>query len=153
MSKKHKEMKKTIAILAVMMMALPMNASTDNDRPIKIAEMPAASREFIATYFPSETVALAKEEREFHGSEYEVVFTSGTKLEFGRDGSWKKISCRYSSVPDGIVPEELRRKIGELYPSARTIGIEKDRRTIEIKLDNRMELTFDRNGELIDIDD
>lgn len=146
-------MKKTIALLASIMLAIPISASTDDDRPIKVTEMPAAAREFISTYFPSETVALAKEEREFHGPNYEVVFTSGTKLEFGRDGSWTKISCRYSTVPEGIVAAELARKAKELYPDSQIIGIEKERRSTEIKLDNRMELTFDRNGNLIDIDD
>lgn len=146
-------MKKTIAILTVLMLAIPMKASSDNDRPINITEMPAVTKNFITTYFPYETVALAKEEKETFRLSYEVLFTSGSKIEFGQDGIWTKISCRYSEVPEGIVPENLSGKVKELYPGSKIIGIEKDRRTVEIKLDNRMELTFGKDGKLIDIDD
>lgn len=151
--KTETEMKKTIAILTVLMLAVPMKASTDNDRPISITEMPAIAKNFISTYFPSETVALAKEERDLFRISYEVLFTSGSKVEFGQDGIWTKISCRYSEVPQGIVPDNLSGKVMELYPGSRIIGIEKDRRTVEIKLDNRMELKFSKDGRLLDVDD
>ena len=118
-----------------------------------IDQLPAAAREFIAENFPGEQVAYAKLERDFPESRYEVVFTSARKLEFKRNGEWTKIDCRYSSVPEDAVPPQIRAKVLELFPGASIIEIERDRRETEIKLDNRMEMKFDRRGLLIEIDD
>lgn len=137
----------------MLLSALPAFAEADHDRPISIGEMPAAAREFIARHFPEEKVALAKMERDFPDVSYEVIFTIGVKLEFDGGGEWTKVSCKYSPMPDGIVPEALEAKAQELYPGAGVIEIERGRREVELKLVNGKELTFSLDGRLLDIDD
>lgn len=137
----------------MLLSALPAFAEADHDRPISIGEMPAAAREFIALHFPEEKVALAKMERDFPDVSYEVIFTIGAKLEFDGGGEWTKVSCKYSPMPDGIVPEALEAKAQELYPGAGVIEIERGRREVELKLVNGKELTFSLDGRLLDIDD
>lgn len=133
--------------------AMPAFAEADHDRPVSIEEMPAAAREFIELHFPEARVALAKMERDFPDVSYEVIFTIGAKLEFDGGGEWTKVSCKYSSMPEGIVPEPLEMKSAELYPGVPVIEIERGRREIELKLANGMELTFRPDGRLLDIDD
>ena len=133
--------------------ALGAAAAEDHDRPVSVEEMPAAAREFIELHFPEARVALAKMERDFPDVSYEVIFTIGVKLEFDGGGEWTKVSCKYSPMPEGIVPEPLEMKSAELYPGVPVIEIERERREIELKLANGMELTFSHDGRLLDIDD
>ena len=142
-----------LCFIVMLLSALPAFAEADHDRPISIGEMPAAAREFIARHFPEEKVALAKMERDFPDVSYEVIFTIGVKLEFDGGGEWTKVSCKYSPMPDGIVPEALEAKAQELYPGAGVIEIERGRREVELKLVNGKELTFSLDGRLLDIDD
>ena len=51
------------------------------------------------------------------------------------------------------MPAPINAKVQELYPGAVVVGIDRDKRDTEVKLNNRMELTFDRNYLLMDIDD
>lgn len=144
-------MKKTSALFAAIMLALAP-AAADNDKAVTVDQLPAAARELISTYFPDEKVAYAKLERDFPESRYEVVFTSSRKLEFKRNGQWTKISCRYSNVPEELVPAGMMAKVREFYPEATVTEIERDRRSTELKLNNRIEMTFDRKGLLMEID-
>ena len=43
-------------------------------------------------------------------------------------------------------------KVREFYPEAAVTEIERDRRSTELKLNNRIEMTFDRKGLLMKID-
>lgn len=141
-----------ILLISVLLLTVS-TASADNDRAVSMEQLPKKAHAFISQYFPREKVAYAKREHEFMETKYEVVFTGSAKVEFLRNGEWKEVDCRYKTVPEGIVPKAILAKVQELYPGAVIIGIERDKRDIEVKLDNRMELTFDKNCLLIDIDD
>lgn len=147
-------MKKTIMlILAGLILLNPLRAETDDDRPITIEELPSEARNFISLHFPGERVALALMERDFPDIDYKVVFATGAMAEFDRQGLWTEISCRYSEMPAGIVPEPMEAKAAELYPDSRVTEIERGRKGYELKLDNGMELTFGTDFRLLDIDD
>lgn len=142
-----------MTLLSGLMLLAAVPAAADNDKAVTLDQLPRAAKEFIADYFPGEKAAYAKLERDFPESRYEVVFTSASKLEFKRNGEWTKISCRYSAVPEDVVPPQVTAKVLELFPGAVIIEIERDRRETDIKLDNRREMKFDRRFNLIEIDD
>ena len=96
--------------------------------------------------------AYAKEERDFLERSYEVVFADGSKVEFTRKGDWKDVDCRYNEVPAAIVPEAIRDYVSANYPDAKILRIERDANDYEVKLSNRLELTFDKKLNIIDID-
>lgn len=128
-------------------------ACADNDRPISMDKLPVKAQQFITKYFGDLKVSFAKEEHDFLEVTYEVLFTNSTKIEFFRDGEWKEISCKYSSMPDGIVPEPIMMYVQTHFPDILVVGIERDRREIEVSLANKLELTFNLNYDIIDIDD
>ncbi len=140
-------------LLAGLFMLGTATVHADNDRAIAINQLPQKAQEFIQTHFKTEKVAYAKMERDFLETRYDVVFTSGKKVEFLKNGDWKEVNCRYSTVPDGIVPAQIMAKIKELYPDVTVREIDRDKHDYEVKLSNRMELTFDLQFNLIDIDD
>ena len=146
-------MKKFLFLVAALLALGISTACADSDRPIDVAQLPQKAQQFIQKHFAGEKVALAKVERDFLEVRYEVIFTDGAKAEFYKDGEWKEVDCRYSSLPAGIVSMPIETKVQELYQGAAVIKIERDKQEVEVKLNNGMELTFDRSHNLIGIDD
>ena len=145
-------MKKILFVFAAMMMFAGM-ASADNDRIVPYEKLPAKAQEFVKKYFPSEKVSYVKEEADFLELSYEVVFAQGTKVEFTGQGEWKEVDCRYSTLNEDLVPEQIRSYVRQNFPDTKLVKIEKGYRDYEVKLTNRLELTFDLNFNLVDIDD
>lgn len=119
-----KNTRKMMAFLIGITLLTISPAYADHDRAVTTEQMPRQAQEFIARYFPGEKIAYAKE-----------------------------VDCRYSSLPAGIVSMPIETKVQELYPGAAVIKIERDKQEVEVKLNNGMELTFDRSHNLIGIDD
>lgn len=145
-------MKKILFVFAAMMMFAGI-ASADNDRIVPYENLPAKAQEFVKKYFPSEKVSYVKEEADFMELSYEVVFAQGTKVEFTGQGEWKEVDCRYSTLNEDLVPEQIRAYVKQNFPDTKFVKIEKGYRDYEVKLTNRLELTFDMNFNLVDIDD
>ena len=145
-------MKKIIFVLASIMMTAGI-ASADNDRIIAFDQLPTKAREFVKQYFPSEKVSYVKEESDFMELSYEVVFAQGTKVEFSGQGEWKEVDCRYSTLNEKLVPAQIRDYVSKNFPDTKFVKIEKGYRGYEVKLTNRLELTFDAEYHLVDIDD
>ena len=147
-------MKRLTIILAPLFVALSvLPASAGNDRIITVGEPPAASQQFISTCFKEVEVSYAKVDEEWFDKEYKVVFVHGSKVEFVRSGAWKEIDCKYGEVPAGAVSAPIRDCVAARFPGRRIICIERDRRNCEVKLDNGLELEFDADFRLVDIDD
>lgn len=81
------------------------------------------------------------------------MLADGTKLEFNGDGEWKDVDCKYGAVPAAIVPKQITDYVAKHYPDVKIIKIDRDRRDYEVSLSNRLELTFDMQFNLVDIDD
>ena len=140
---------KKLLILAAAVFALGTSTvSADNDRPISVSELPEKAQQFIRQHFPNEKVSFAKMERELFDTTYEVIFTSSSKVEFLKNGDWKEVDCKYSTVPAAIIPQQIAH-----YPDTSVVQIDRDKRDYEVKLTNGLELTFDLKFNLIDIDD
>ena len=147
-------MKRLTIILAPLFVALSvLPASAGNDRIITVGELPAASQQFISTCFKEVEVSYAKVDEEWFDKEYKVVFVDGSKVEFVRSGAWKEIDCKYGEVPAGAVSAPIRDCVAARFPGRRIICIERDRRSYDVKLDNGLELEFDADFRLVDIDD
>ena len=146
-------MTKIIIYAAIALVFGTTTAYADNDRPINANQLPQQSQQFIRQHFPNEKVAYAKEERDFLRTKYEVVFTSGSKIEFRKDGEWKEIDCKYATVPNAVVPPKIMEFVTTNYGDAAIVEIDRDSRDYEVKLTNGLELTFNLNFNLIDIDD
>lgn len=143
---------KKIALFFASVMAFAGVASAD-DKPITFEQLPAKAQQFIKTNFPQEKIAFTSLDRDIFGDTYDVLFASGTKLEFTDKGEWKEIKCKYSTVDEKFIPEQIRNYVTNTYPGTKYVKIEKGKNGYEVELTNGLELTFDRNFVLIDIDD
>ena len=119
-------MKKIILIaLAVFSLGI-INANANNDRLIAKENLPKKSQQFIDRYFASIKITYVKDERDFLERSYEVMFADGTKVEFNRNGDWKDVDCRHSSVPSPIVPAQIMQYVKDNYPDVKVMQIERD---------------------------
>ncbi len=128
-------------------------AFADLEKPVTLAQLPAAAQQTIKTHFADRQIALAKVEMEVFGKTYDVIFTNGEKIEFDSKGQWRDIECRQSRVPAALIPAAIANFVKKNYPQTTILKIERDRRSYEIELSNRLELKFNNSFQLIDIDD
>lgn len=151
-------MKKISAfILSIIMTASAAFAANnilfDDDKPIDYSELPADAKAFIEKYFAKEQASHIILDKEIMGNEYKVVFASGVKLEFDSNGEWTEVSCRYSEVPNSLVPDKIQNYIANNYPEKKITEIKRKHGNWEAKITGGLELTFDRSYRLVEIDD
>ncbi len=146
-------MKTKILFLAIAIMLLSSAViHAGYDKPIRFEQLPSKAQQFIKTHFPNSKIAIAKKEIEFIGCSYDVIFTNGDKLEFGKNGNWTEISCKYTKVPIEIIPPEILKYVKNNYPDEYVIEIDRKNNYYEINLSNRVEVEFSKRFEIIDID-
>lgn len=143
-------MKKIIMIIAIAFAAsVAMHA---DDRPVEYKRVPSAARTFITANFPGEKVTYSTKDDDLVRPDYHVRLDSGVLMTFDHSGSLEKIQTQ-KGVPAGIVPVQITDYVKLHYPDAVVIEYEVDRRSYEVKLSNRMELKFNSNWHLVEIDD
>ena len=87
-----------------------------------------------------------------HKTDRSVIFTDGNKVEFDKKGNWTEVNCKFSVVPQGIIPAPIQKYVTTNYADAKILKIERDKADYEVKLSNGWELKFDSKFNLIDID-
>ena len=145
---------KKIMLTAALLFAGITASLADNDRPIALDKLPAAAQTFLKTHFADLTLAYAVEDPKFVGSEYEVTYTDRTEVDFRSNGEWSSVERRYAAVPASIVPAQISDYVAKSsFPNQYIKKIERDAYTWEIELSNGIEIKFDREFHVIDIDD
>lgn len=144
------DMKKIV--LTLIGLAAFAAALSADDKPINFDKLPSAAKAYVQTNFPGEKTSFVLQDDDLIRPDYTVVLTNGIKLEFDHSGALTQISS-----PDGIpaeqVPVSIRNYVQAHYPDAGYLEFEIGKRTYEVKLTNRMELKFNRNFHIIEVDD
>lgn len=152
-NKKTMIMKKILITLAAIFSIGISVAMADNDKVINKNQLPAAAQQFLNEHFAGIEITYAKQEREILSLTYEVRLADGTKIEFTSKGLWEQVECRFGEVPAAVIPQAIKEYVDKNYPGVKVLMIEKDRFNYEVKLSNRLELKFDKEFNLYDIDD
>jgi len=144
---------KKILTLIVCLLTIQLSIKASDDRRIELSQLPAQSQQWIKTHFQDQSVALVKMESELFFKSYEVIFTNGDKIEFDKNGNWEEVNCKYTQVPNTVIPVQIQNYISKSYPETKVRKIEKERRDrYEVELTNGLDLKFDSKFNLIDID-
>lgn len=144
---------KKLLVLLLSVFAFQFAAQADNDKPIELNQLPSKAQQFLNTYFKGKPVSFSKVDTGLFDKNYDVIFTNGDKIEFDKKGEWTDVSCKYSKVPEKVVPIEILKYVSKKYPGTDILQIEKDNKKYDVKLSNKLELKFDRKFKLIGIDD
>ena len=147
-------MKKSTLFLAALLCMMMQTVSTfASDRLIPTEQLPAAAMAFIQENFPGEGVTFAKIDFDNGRKQYEVRLNNGTELEFDKKGNWDKVDCQFNAVPSHLVPTVIANYVNTTYPNTMVVKIDKERYGFKIELSNDLELKFNKQGVLFDIDD
>mgnify|MGYP000543360887 FL=1 len=146
---------KRIGIILIGLALMTNMACADNDKVTNnINELPQVSRNFLNNYFNGNKVSHIKIDKDlFLVDSYDVILTDGTSVEFNRDGEWKEVKSFQQNIPDTLIPAEIRQYVSQNYPGQKIMTVERGKRKVSVDLANGLELKFDLNGNLIDIDD
>lgn len=146
-------MKKIFVSAALLFAGITASFAGDRERPITLDKLPAAAQEFLAANFKDVTLAYAVEDPKFIGSEYEVIYTDRTEVDFESNGEWSSVERKYAAVPAAIVPVQIADYVKKSFAGESIRKIDRDKYTWEVELSNGLEIKFDRNFQVIDIDD
>ena len=112
-----------------------------------------AITQFVEQYFPKATVQMVMPDED----DIDVVLNDYTKIEFKLNYEWKKVDCEHSttftSVPATLVPEQITAYVNANFPNATIKKLEKKYMGWEIELNNGLELKFNKNFKVVEIDD
>ena len=142
-----KTFKYFLLMAMVMTMSLTMSAD-DDDRVITFSQLPEAAQTFLKAHFGTKVPLLVTVDWD----DYTIRYESGEKIEFNRSGDWKDIECYNSKVPNEAVPAQISSYISQNYPGKSIIKLERHRSVYEVKLNNGLEVEFNRNFQLIGVD-
>ncbi|WP_373829977.1 PepSY-like domain-containing protein [Bacteroides heparinolyticus] len=100
---------------------------------------------FLSTYFPKANIYMLHPDME----KFEIRLTDNTEIDFNRNGEWKRINCKnssvYCSVPSEIIPQQIAAYVNGKYADQHIVKIEKKRNNWEVKLNNELEIKFDKD--------
>lgn len=143
---------KKLILLGISALVLLMSACSD--KPVIPEQLPAAVTSFIQNTYPGETITFAQKDLELTGWKYEVFLADGTHIDFDTDDVWEKIESPVSRpVPQQLIPAPIATHLQANFPGTFVTKIDKDRNGYEIELATGIELKYNKQGVLTEMDD
>ena len=136
-----------LPLLAGVVLVLLCFTCCDDEIPYR--KLPEKARNFIETYFPTESCIYAERDKDDGRKEYEVKLSNGTEIEFYQDGEWKSVDCKFSPVPEGIVPQAILEDLAERYPGMNIYKADRELGGYEISIGNGRELLYSVDGTFV----
>lgn len=141
-------MKKLLFVLLAVL-TLGFSAKADHDQVINFNQLPQQAQTLLKQHFANKVPLIVT----MDWDDYTIVYDSGEKVEFDKQGKWKEIDCRTSSVPTALIPEQIKSHIRATFPGTTIIDLDRNRRGYEVKLNNGLEVEYSPSFQVIDIDD
>ncbi len=138
-------------LMSILSIALMLFTACDKERVISVDSLPVAANTYIAQHFPDHEILQVVKERDDLKTTYEVYLREGYKLEFNRKGDILGVEGN-NRLPDSVIPEKILVYVNTNYSDHFILDWELDDRGQEVKLSNRLELKFDKNGNFLRID-
>lgn len=136
------------------LIALVLMMTACSDRPVAVTQLPVQITTFVQQNFPGRAISYAVRDLEITGWQYDVVLADGTQIEFDTDREWDKIQCPLTMpVPTALIPAPIVAHLRASFPDAMITKIDKDYFGYEVELANGLELKFNKQGLLREMDD
>lgn len=142
-------MKKLLSALT-MALLLSTSAFARDTYSRDASSLPSAAQAILTQNFKS-PVSLIKIDRTLGSpTEYDVILTDGTEVQFDRNGDWENVETNPNiAVPQIFVLAPISNYVNTSFANAYITGIEKSRKGFEVELSNGTDLRFDRQGTFI----
>lgn len=106
------------------------------------------ANERLIRYLTKELEAFELRDKDDGTTEYEAWLSDGTELDFDGQGDWTSVDCKFSALPNGILPEAIATDIATRYPDAVPYKVEKQPGGYEIDIPG-WELYYNNQGTFI----
>ena len=143
---------KKILVIVIGLITMACISRAD-EKPVKFEKIPVVAQNFIKTNFADNSVVYVAKDDDLVAPDYEVVLDNGTVVQFSNSGNLEKIEAYKNGVPQHLIPDKIRDYVTVNYPGVYYREYEIDRGKYEVKLSNGLELTFNSQFTLIEIDD
>ena len=143
---------KKILTLFVGIFAFTAMISAD-DKPVPFDQLPDSAKNFVKTNFPSAKVLYSSVDDDIIAPDYEVILDNGFEIQFKNDGQLESVDANLGAIPEAIIPEAINSYIKANYPDVTYKEYEVGIRSYEVKISNGLELTFNWEFKVIEIDD
>lgn len=143
---------RSIIVSSIFALVLLMTACSD--KPVLPTELPAPVMSFIQQTYPGQTITFAQKDLELTGWKYEVFLADGSHVEFDTDDTWDKVESPMTQpVPAQLIPAPIATHLQANFPGAFVTKIDKERNGYEIELATGVELKYNKQGALMEMDD
>jgi len=142
-------MRKRLFMMLTIVFTMCMSIMADNDRVITFDQLPTQAQTLLKKHFADKVPLVVTVDWD----DYKVMYQSGEKVEFDKKGNWKEFECKTSAVPTALIPEQIKTKVKTTFPGAVILKLDRDRRGYSVKLNNGMEIEFDKKFQVVEIDD
>ncbi len=143
-------MKKFMILMTSLVLSL--TACSSEPQVGTFESLPIQAQTFVTTYFDKSDIAFVLREREGFHYEYQVRLNDGTKIGFDENGNLEWIDGQGHEIPAGIVPEPIVNYVKEHHSKNYIIEYKVESRTLEVELDNHIEIEFDKSGNFVRYD-
>ncbi len=140
---------KKVLILLFAVLTLSFSAKADHDQVITFNQLPASAQTLLKEHFAGKVPLVVT----MDWDDYTIVYDSGEKIEFDKQGNWKDFDCKTSHVPSAIIPKQIKTHVRATFPGTTILKLDRNRRGYEIKLNNGLEIEYNREFKVIDMDD
>ena len=120
----------------------------DKEKVVHSEDLPATASGFITTHYSGKQILQVVKELDNLKTYYHVYLNNGTKLDFSRQGSIKKVEGT-EEIPNTVIPLLILNYVDTNYAAAFIRGWDLDDTSQEIKLSTDIELEFDKNGNFL----
>ena len=142
------------SIIVSSIFALVLLMTGCSDKPVLPTELPAPVMSFIQQTYPGQTITFAQKDLELTGWKYEVFLADGSHVGFDTDDTWDKVESPMTQpVPAQLIPAPIATHLQANFPGAFVTKIDKERNGYEIELATGVELKYNKQGALMEMDD
>lgn len=143
---------RTLLYSAVLLSAMASNAQLNK---IKTTELPQSAQTFLSTHFKDYQIEQAYKESQIGEKGFEVKMTDGTEVEFSKDGKWREVDGNDKPIPTAYIDKKITDYITKAYPGKKITHIDYGHKDIDVDLEGKLDLEFDKNGKFLkgEIDD
>lgn len=138
------------ALAFTLLFSLTVSAQKKN---ITIKELPANAQTFLAKHFPNQAASYIIEDKGYINTDYKVMLTGGTEIEFDGKGNLDEADGNKKAIPTSILPKPIVTYIAANYKGLEVEKFEKEKSGYKIEFLNDLELKFDNAGKFLRIDD
>lgn len=139
------------AFLSMVLAMISVSCHSSEERIISFNDLPMHAQQFVNKHFAEVAVSHAEKEKDNGRWEYDVLLSDGTQLEFDAKGEWTSVDCKFSVMPDGIIPANIAADIAKRYPNQKPYKIEKELGGYEIDIPG-YELYYNKAGVFIRVE-